>query len=103
MEKRLKLHGELVDLAGSSYAIYYQPPEGAQIRYPCIIYERDGGTADYASNRTYRFTQRYQVMVITRDPDCPLPEAILRYFPMCRIDRTFVSENLYHNVLTLHY
>lgn len=103
MDRRLSLHGELVDLAGSQFTIYYQPPEGTQIRYPCIIYERDSGDADYADNKVYRFTQRYQITVITRDADCPLPEAVLRHFRMCRMDRTFVSENLYHHSLILYY
>lgn len=103
MGRRLDLHGELVALAGSPYTVYYQPPEGTQIRYPCVIYERDSGDAYYADNHAYRFTQRYQVTVITRDADCALPETILRHFPMCRMDRTFTSENLYHHILTLYY
>lgn len=103
MVRRLDLHGELVALAGSPYTVYFQPPEGTHISYPCVIYERDSGDADYADNHTYRFTQRYQVTVITRDPDCNLPEAILRHFPMCRMDRTFTSENLYHHTLILYY
>lgn len=103
MGRRLSLHEELVELAGSSYDVYFQPPEGTQIRYPCIVYERDSGDADYANNHAYRFTQRYQVTVITRDADCSLPEEILRHFPMCRMDRTFTLANLYHHTLNLYY
>lgn len=103
MGKRLDLHEELVALAGSSFAVYFQPPEGTHITYPCIIYGRDSGDADYADNQAYRFTQRYQITVITRDADCELPEAILRHFQMCRMDRTFVSGNLYHHTLNLYY
>lgn len=103
MGQRLNLHEELVDLAGSSFTVYFQPPEGTQIKYPCVIYERDSGDADYANNRTYRFTQRYQITVITRDADCDLPEEILRHFSMCRMDRTFVTGNLYHHTLNLYY
>lgn len=73
------------------------------MNYPCIIYERDSGDTDYADNRAYRYTQRYQITVITTDPDCSLPVEILNHFPMCRMDRPFVSENLYHNVLSLYY
>lgn len=103
MGLRLDLHEELVDLAGSSYVVYFQPPEGTQIRYPCVIYERDSGDADYADNKVYRFTQRYEVTVITRDADCQLPVEILKHFQMCRMDRTFTSGNLYHNTLILYY
>lgn len=103
MARRLELHEELVALAGSSFAIYYQPPTGTQIEYPCIVYSKDSGDALYANNHAYRYTQRYQVTVITRDPDCELPESMVRHFPMCRMDRQFVNANLYHNVLILYY
>ena len=103
MGLRLDLHEELVDLAGSSYVVYFQPPEGTQIRYPCIIYERDSGDSTHADNKVYRFTQRYEITVITRDADCSLPVEILHHFKMCRMDRTFTSENLYHHILTLYY
>ena len=103
MERRLRLHEELVRLAGPSFAVYYQPPTGTRIEYPCVVYSRDSGDALYASNRPYRYTQRYQVTVITRDPDCELPELLLRQLPMCRMDRQFVSDNLYHSVLVLYH
>lgn len=103
MGRRLSLHEELVALAGSSFTVYFQPPEGTEIEYPCVIYERDDGDAYYADNRVYRYMQRYQVSVITRDADCDLPEAILHYFPLCRMDRPFVTDNLYHNTLSLYY
>lgn len=103
MGQRLNLHEELVALAGSSFTVYFQPPEGTHITYPCVVYERDSGDADYANNKAYRFTQRYQITVITRDADCALPEEILRHFQMCRMDRTFVSGNLYHHTLNLYY
>lgn len=103
MGRRLKLHEELVELAGSSFVVYFQPPNGTQIRYPCIVYSKDSGDALYADNNAYRYTQRYQVTIITRDADCDLPERLLEHFKMCRMDRQFVGENLYHNVLILYY
>lgn len=101
--RRYELHEELVALAGSSFRVYYQPPTGTHINYPCIIYERDGGLSVYADDMSYSYTQRYTVTVITRDPDCELPYVILEHFKMCRVDRTFVNDNLYHDVLTVYY
>lgn len=103
MDRRLKLHEELVALAGSSFSVYFQPPEGTRIGYPCIVYERASGDANYADNQTYRYEQRYQITVITRDPDCSLPEEILGHFPMCRMDQSFVTDNLYHTSLILYF
>lgn len=103
MGRRISLHEELVELAGSSFVVYFQPPDGAHIEYPCVIYSKDSGDALYANNSTYRYTQRYQVSVITRDPDCSLPEQIVGHFKLCRMDRQFVSDNLYHDNLILYY
>ena len=103
MERRLRLHEELASLAGSSFFLYFQPPTGTHIEYPCVVYSKDSGDSLYADNRSYRYTQRYQVTVITRDPDCEFPKRLLDRFPMCRMDRQFVKDNLYHNILILYY
>ena len=103
MGRRLRLHEELVELAGSSFFVYNQPPTGTEIKYPCVMYSKDSGDALYADNHAYRYTQRYQVTVITRDPDDPFTEQLLAHFSMCRMDRQFVKDNLYHNVLILYY
>lgn len=103
MDRRINLQEELVDLAGSSYRVYFQPPEGTQIEYPCVVYGRSGTDSKYANNHAYRFTQQYQITVITREADCSLPKKILEHFPMCRIDRSFTTDNMYHHVLTLFY
>ena len=104
MDRRLSLHRELLTVVGRRpFEVYFQPPTGTMIEYPCVIYEKDSGDSLYANNHSYRYTQRYQVTVITREPDCTLPEELLRHFQMCRMDRQFVSDNLYHNVLVLYY
>ena len=103
MERRLRLHEELARLAGRSHALYFQPPTGTKMRYPCIVYSRDSGDSLYANNHSYCYEQRYQVTVITKDPDSHIPEDIVRHFQMCRMDRQFVSDNLYHSVLILYY
>lgn len=103
MGKRLRLHEELTALAGSSYRIYFQPDVNTRMKYPCVVCTADSGDSLYADNRTWRYTSRYQVTVITRDQDCPLVGDILNHFPMCRMDRAFVKDNLYHNALVLYY
>ena len=103
MDRRLDLHKELVDLAGPSFTVYFQPPTNTAVNYPCVIYQRDSGDSTYADNGTYRFSQRYQVSVITRDPDCQLPREIVEHFRMCRMDRTYTAENLYHTTIVLYF
>lgn len=102
MGTRLDLHQELTDILGSSHA-YYQPPESIKLTYPCIVYSRSSGDTDFADNSPYRFTRRYQITVIDKDPDSDIPDKIATHFPMCVFDRVYMSDNLNHFVLNLYY
>ena len=68
MIKRLKLHGELVDLLGTRN-VYFQPPESIKIRYPAIVYSRERIDEKFADNGTYNKTIGYKIVVIDEDPD----------------------------------
>jgi len=102
MASRIKLHRELVSVLGSGN-VYYQPPESIKLKYPCIIYKKNKIKARYADNKIYALTNEYAVTVVDKDPDSEIAENLLKHFPFCRHDRTFESENLHHDVLTLHY
>lgn len=99
MNNRLELHTLLVDLLGSD-AVYYQPPEGYKMRYPCIVYERERLQATYADDAPYLVRPTYQVTLMERDPDSELPGK-MAMLPGCRFDRHFTSDNLHHNVYTI--
>jgi hypothetical protein len=103
MDDRIRLHEELVALAGSSFHVYYQPPSNLEIAYPCIIYSRTAGDADHADNQMYRYRQQYQVIIVTADPDDDLFERILWHFPMSRPERHYSASNLHHDVISLYY
>lgn len=83
-------------------AVYFQPPESLKMSYPCIRYERDGSGNQDADNLPYRTAKRYQVTVIDRNPDSPLPDLVenLQY---CEFDRWFAADNLNHWVYTLFF
>lgn len=101
-KNRLNLQTELENLLGSKN-VWFQPPESIKLKYPCIIYERSTGDTQFADNYPYRFTTRYTVTLITKDPDCPLIEKLCTSFPMIKYDRHFTSNNLNHEVYTLYY
>lgn len=102
MASRLDLHAELLELPDIK-KVYFQPPENVKMEFPCITYERNRITSQPANNKSYlRFTS-YLITVITPDPDDQTPELLLERFPRIRYDRTFKSDNLYHNVFTLYY
>lgn len=99
-QRRNELHRVFERILGSKY-VYYQPPTGLQMNYPCIVYNLADANDTHAENRIYRRLYRYTVTYITKDPDDPKRDAIddLRY---CSFDRFFSSDNLNHFVYTIY-
>lgn len=101
MAPRLELQALLETILGTR-DVYFQPPANVQMQYPCIVYNRDAAETQFAGNLPYRYTKRYQVTVIDRDPDSGLPDKIAA-LPMCIFDRFFTADNLNHDVYTLFF
>lgn len=105
---RLDLDAELrkilSDLYGNSGVnIYFQPPSGDRIKYPCIIYYRNSTDVDKADNRRYMSHTRYTVNWIGSTPSGPLIDKMLDSFQFCNHDNTYVSEGLNHDTFTIYY
>lgn len=81
---------------------YFNPDANVNLKYPCIIYSRDGIEKRHADNGTYILTHRYQLMLIDRDPDSVYVEKI-ELLPMCRFSRHYVSDNLSHDIFTIYF
>lgn len=101
MAPRLQLQTLLEGLLGSRN-VYFQPPANVQMQYPCIVYSRDAADTKFADNNPYRYTKRYQVTVIDRDPDSGIHDKIAA-LPMCAHNRFFTADNLNHDVFTLFF
>lgn len=101
MGQRLDLHQILVDLLGTSN-VYFQPPTNVQMQYPCIVYARDNAVTKFADNSPYRYTKRYQVTVVDRNPDSPIPDKVAK-LPMCIFNRFFTAGNLNHDVFNIYF
>ena len=99
MGRRLQLQTLLEAMCDN---VYFQPPASVQMQYPCIVYERDTADTEFAGNQPYRYTQRYQVTVIDRNPDSEIPGKVAT-LPMCTSNRNFVADNLNHDVFQLYY
>lgn len=102
MASRHKLHEELCKLLGTNN-VYFQPPSSVSMQYPCIKYSLAGINSKRANNQIYSSVNRYEIIVIDRDPDSNIHNDILRHFPKCGFDRPYTADNLYHKVLTLYY
>jgi len=101
-EQRLAFHSALKSLLGEDGYVYFQPPPGYQMQYPCIVYERDNTSVDRADNLVYRFKQRYQVTYIDPSPDGDPIDALIE-FPMSKFSRHFVTSGLNHDVFSIYY
>lgn len=100
-QDRLDLQIILEGLLGSEN-VYFQPPNNLTMQYPCIRYEWDDADTKFASNKPYRYTKRYQVTVIDRDPDSPVPDKVAM-LPLCEFDRAYTADNLNHKVFNLFF
>ena len=104
--RRLLLQEILEEVAfspsGEESRVYFQPPSGHLMAYPCIVYLRDDVMTQFADNSHYRYTQRYQVTVIDRDPDSNIPGRVAE-LPLCRFDRHFTADDLNHDVYHLFF
>lgn len=99
MGQRLELQTLLLTFVPN---VYFQPPPTVQMEYPCIVYNRDNVNMDYADDQPYKHRIRYQVTIIDRDPDSPIPAKVAA-LPLCSFDRFFTADNLNHDVYKLFF
>lgn len=102
MAERLTLHEELCAILGSRN-VYYQTPESVKMHYDAIRYELSGKDLKRANNRIYQNTNRYDGVVITKNPDTIIPDKILSHFEMCSFGRPYTADNLNHYPFTIYY
>ena len=102
MDRRPQLHQLLVKTAGKDVKVYFQPPNNVTMTYPCLVYERSTAETRFADNNPYRYTKRYTVTVIDRDPDSEIPNRVAM-LPMCAHTTFFVVDNLNHDVFDIYF
>lgn len=101
MDRRQDLQNLLMSILGSNN-VYFQPPETVKLNYPCIIYNRSRGDTRFADNNPYSFVFRYDVTVVSRDPE---EDTIMKLaaLPMCTHERFYTADGLNHDVFNLYY
>lgn len=99
MGQRLELHELLKTLLGSSN-VYFQPPSGHVMQYPCIRYERSNIRSKSADNGPYKLQKEYTLTVIDANPDSLIPDKVSK-LPQCIFDRAYKADNLNHDVFNI--
>jgi hypothetical protein len=98
---RLDLQDLLIEILDSDN-VYFQPPSNVEMKYPCIVYNRESIDPVWGNGKPYKLDNRYQVTVIDRDPDSEIPDKVAN-LPKCIHDRFFIADNLNHNVFRLFF
>jgi len=99
MGTRLELQTLLESVLGSDQ-VYFQPPSGFMMKYPCIVYHRIDIPTRFADNLSYKIEHKYSVTVIDANPDSDIPDKV-KALPRCVYDRQFTPDNLYHDVFNI--
>jgi len=72
------------------------------MQYPCLVYQRDSARTEFAGNKPYSYTQRYQLTLISRDPSDETLAKVAA-LPLCTFNRFFVVDSLNHDVFELYF
>lgn len=101
MATRLSLQEKLEEILGNKN-VYYEPPEGYKLSYPCFVYQLEDVYRRPADNIGYSLRNRYQITLIDRVPDNPARDELLR-LSYCSFDRSYKSDNLEHYIFHLYW
>lgn len=82
--------------------VFFQSPASYLMTYPAIIYTFDGFKKLTANNGTYKLYHKYEIKLITSNPDSELIDQ-LESLTLCELNRSYVSDNLYHYSYTLYF
>lgn len=101
---REELHEELVTILGSN-SVYFQKPSSYKISYPAIVYSLSSADTKFADNSPYLHKRKYQLTLLTMDPDDELVEKITMSQTLQRVtfENHFVKDNIHHFIYRLYY
>lgn len=100
MPAPLKLHNKLLEILSH---VYFQPPSGVRMLYPCIVYSKKPAQIEYANDNHYKKDDEYQVTVLDMEPDSAYAYTILEKFRYSSITSYFVMNNVNHTNIKLYF
>lgn len=85
--------------------VYFQPPEGFNLSYPCFIYNFSGLDVKRADNGPYQMKNRYAVTYMTTDPEkgMSMVRKVLGRFAHVSFDRPYDTDGIYHYVFDIYF
>jgi hypothetical protein len=103
MDRYLALRNILLDaLPTDAKNLYFQPPEGIKLEYPCIIYGLSNMKTKYADNSPYSIKKMYKITIIDKNPLSEIVDSVA-LLSLSDFDRFYVADELNHFVFNLYY
>lgn len=96
----LELQDRFEEVLGNTN-VYFEPPPGTRMKYPCIRFKRVKFDPRWANNNVYLMNQRFEATLIYKTPNSPLP-AKMALLPLCSHDHHYTADNLSHDVYTIY-
>lgn len=97
---------QMLDILTNHVNLYYEPPSGTLMMYPCMRITQVDLDLKHADNKKYLATMAYTLTYITEnDVDIladPITSALLD-LEYCEFNRTYVSDNMHHYVFKIYY
>lgn len=100
MNNRLALHNLLISIVGPN--VYYQTPSNMVMQYPCVKYSLNRIENNHANNSVYKQDRSYTATVMSKNADDQIIDKISK-LNMCRYDRQYIQDNIYHTVFNIYY
>lgn len=97
---RLEFHEALCTALGSRN-VYFNPPEGLQMKFPAIVYKRTIPGAEHADDLNYLNHVAYEVTLIEKETGSTKVFDLLK-FKMSKWNRHYVVEGMNHDKLTIY-
>ena len=82
--------------------VYYNPPTGFQLEYPCIVYEDARPKVYHAENKRYFERPCWTVTVMTFDPTSSDLAPLVETLPYCSYDTTLRIDNVSQKVYSVY-
>lgn len=101
MDRRLELQTILEGL-DPALSVYFQPPSGYQMQYPCVVYARDRKDEKFADNVMYLSTKCYRVVIMDRDPDSVIPDKVAQ-LPLTSFVTHYKVDQVNHDIYNVYY
>lgn len=110
-QRRLKLQAlfeaftaKYVKAGDKTKHVYFNPPTGFQMEYPCIVYEESRPTNYHADNVRYFHFPRWKVTTMTKDPEALDLAPQVEEMPRCTlVSSPYRADGIVHHVFELYW